>query len=105
MSEDNEIEVGKTYEFEGWPEFYEGRKALVLAVHGGICEIRWANGMTSWKTPNHLRGPVAPARPGVDEACLLCGGTLEIAVQHNDPKKPWFLLDGGTEPCPNCTAP
>ena len=97
--------IGKTYEFVGWPESQEGRKALVLGASGGIYEIRWPNGMTSWKTSDHLRGPVAPARPGVDEPCLLCGGTLEISVQHNDPEKPWFLLDGGTKPCPNCTAP
>ncbi len=80
VSENGEIEAGKTYEFVGWPESYAGRKALVLSVSGGLCEIRWPDGMTRSLGANHLRGPVEAARPGVDEPCLLCGGTKEVEI-------------------------
>jgi hypothetical protein len=100
--EEIEIEEGRTYEFAGLPESQVGRKALVLSVDGGLCEIRWPSGMTRTLGMNHLRGPVEPARPGIDEPCLLCGGTKEIEVKYNDPEKPMFIRSGGMKPCPNC---
>jgi hypothetical protein len=102
VSEEIEIEEGKTYEFAGWPESQVGRKALVLSVDGGLCEIRWPDGMTRTIGASHLRGPVEPARPGIDEPCLLCDGTKEVEVKYNDPEKPWLLRNGGIKSCPNC---
>jgi hypothetical protein len=102
VSEEVKIEKGETYEFVGWPESQIGRKAVVLSVDGGLCETRWPNGMTYTTWASHLRGPVEPARPGVDEPCLLCGGTKEVEEKYNDPAEPMFLRSGGMKPCPNC---
>jgi hypothetical protein len=102
VSEKIEIEEGRTYEFVGWSEYQRGRKAMVLSVTGGLCEIRWPNGSTATTWPSRLKGPVEPARPGIDEPCLLCDGTEEVEVKYNDPENPMFIRSGGMKPCPNC---
>ena len=97
------IEVGRTYCFDGWPESQKGRKALVLArIAEGLYSLRSPDGRRATLGSGQLRGPVEPARPGVDEPCLRCNGSKEIDVQRHDPQRPWIVHTVGSEPCPNC---
>lgn len=98
------MEPGKTYEFNGkWPEFQRGRKARVeKELDGGLLSVRWSDGTPDLVWGEHFTGPVEPARPGIDEPCLLCGGEGEIRVWEQDEEKAWIQNLVGTEPCPNC---
>jgi hypothetical protein len=97
------IEIGRTYSFEGWPESQRGRKARVLARVGeGLYSIRWPDGQEAVLSAAQLAGPVEPARPGIDERCLRCGGSKEVELSSPDPRRPWIVLVEGTAPCPNC---
>lgn len=107
MSSQQSIQPGKTYEFTPGHDSARnpdaGRKALVLGQLGqDLWTIRWPNGMKSIATEAELTGPVEPARPGIDEPCLLCGGTKEVEVTRPNKDKPWLQEVVGKEPCPNC---
>jgi hypothetical protein len=101
---DAAIEIGGTYSYEGWPESQRGRKARVLArVADGLYSIRWPDGQEAVLSAAHLAGPVEPARPGIDERCLRCGGSKKVELSSPDPQRPWIVRVEGTTPCPNCT--
>jgi len=97
------IEVGRTYSFEGWPDSQRGRKARVLRRVGeGLYSIRWPDGQEAVLSATQLAGPVEPARPGIDEPCLRCGGSKKVELSSPDPDRPWIVHIEGTVPCPNC---
>lgn len=97
------IAIGRTYRFGGWPESQRGRKARVLSrVSEGLYSIRWPDGQEVMLSATQLAGPVEPARPGIDEPCLRCGGREEIEVSSPDPRRPWIVRIEGMAPCPNC---
>jgi hypothetical protein len=101
----SDIELGKTYSFTGWPDSQRGRKARVLRrVGAGLYSVRWPDGQEAVLTALQLVGPVEPARPGIDEPCLRCGGSGEVEVSYPDPDRPWIVHVDGIVPCPNCAA-
>ncbi len=98
------IEVGKWYEWQGWPESQEGRPILVIGVdeENGVVIARWADGMETLTFPSHLRGPIEPVQPGVFEPCLVCGGTHMVPHYELDERVPHLRNEVGRKPCPNC---
>ena len=103
VTEKTAIEIGRTYRFDGWPESQRGRKACVLRqVADGLYSVRWPDGQEAVLSAAQLAGPVEPARPGIDEPCLRCGGSKEVELSSPDPRRPWIVLIEGTAPCPNC---
>lgn len=105
------IEIGKTYEFEPGHDAptgraLKGRKALVIEHRReDFYGIRWPNGSTDILLESELKGPVEAAKPGVDEACLLCAGTRWVSIYEPDPDEEWVSHLVGAAPCPNCWAP
>lgn len=108
------IEIGKTYPLAPGPDsvyrHHAGRKALVIQrVDGGpgedLFEVRWPSGSTFLAAASELKDPADPATPGVDERCIVCGGT-KVAIEYApDPELEWIQHEVGEVPCTNCGNP
>lgn len=87
--------------------FHAGRKALVLGKASGgkdsdLFEIRWPNGQETMAFAGSLKGPVEPAKPGVDEPCVQCGGSGTVNLYEPDAKREWIQNKVAVAACPNC---
>ncbi len=100
------IEVGKWYEWQGWPESQEGKPFFVFAVDReyevDVVSIRSPSGMERETFPDHLRGPIDPVPPGVYEPCGVCEGTKMVRHYEHDERLPHRRNEVGRKPCPNC---
>jgi len=105
----SQIQPGKTYVFQPGPDSTQqadhGRKAIALeplSPDSEIWKIRWASGFETVASSQALQGPVEPLKPGIDEPCLICGGSKEVEETRPNKDKPWLREMVGKRACPNC---
>ncbi|MBN8870540.1 MAG: hypothetical protein J0H66_11730 [Solirubrobacterales bacterium] len=101
------IEAGKTYErapFSQAPGIAPTRVIAVRELGSRVWMVRKANGLETVAGAESLTGPVEPLRPGIEEPCLICGGTKSVPIDAPEhPDEPWSRKIVGHEPCPNCS--